>query len=58
MAQVAGLRGEVRTEEDLVRRFEVDIAYIQKWSFWLDCSLVLNTVTQIISPPKHSDLNA
>jgi putative colanic acid biosynthesis UDP-glucose lipid carrier transferase len=43
-AQVNGLRGETDTLEKMVARVEHDIAYIRKWSLWLDILILFLTV--------------
>jgi len=46
-AQVNGLRGETRTPELMERRVELDVWYLENWSFWLDLRIVLKTVTNM-----------
>ncbi|MEO7787877.1 MAG: exopolysaccharide biosynthesis polyprenyl glycosylphosphotransferase [Sphingomicrobium sp.] len=43
LAQVKGLRGEVRTIERARRRVELDKYYIDNWSLWLDFKVMLST---------------
>jgi exopolysaccharide biosynthesis polyprenyl glycosylphosphotransferase len=43
LAQVKGLRGEVRTIERAKRRVELDKQYIDNWSLWLDIKIILAT---------------
>jgi lipopolysaccharide/colanic/teichoic acid biosynthesis glycosyltransferase len=31
---------------------ESDIEYLETWSFWLDCWLILRTALQMLKPPK------
>jgi lipopolysaccharide/colanic/teichoic acid biosynthesis glycosyltransferase len=50
LAQVRGLRGQMRCEEDVVRRMQADIHYLENWSFWLDCWLILRTALQLVFP--------
>ena len=45
-AQVQGLRGETRTEQDIVDRVEQDIYYIEHWSLALDLEILLRTFVQ------------
>jgi Undecaprenyl-phosphate glucose phosphotransferase len=42
-AQIHGWRGEVNDPEDLRRRFEHDLYYIENWSLWLDLKILLRT---------------
>src|SRR5262249_31121264 len=43
-AQVNGSRGETDTLEKMQRRVELDLYYIDNWSFLLDCKIVVLTV--------------
>jgi len=43
-AQVNGFRGETDTLEKMVARVEHDLAYIRKWSLWLDLKILFLTV--------------
>ena len=52
LAQARGFRGDARTPEEVVHRLESDIEYLENWSFWLDCRLVLRTALQVVLPPK------
>ena len=42
-AQVNGYRGETRTLEDVRRRMEYDLYYIDNWSIWLDFEIMVRT---------------
>lgn len=42
-AQVNGYRGETDTLEKIKRRIELDLEYIDSWSFWLDLIIILKT---------------
>jgi putative colanic acid biosynthesis UDP-glucose lipid carrier transferase len=52
LAQARGFRGIAKTPEAVAHRIESDIEYLENWSFWLDCWLILRTATQMIVPPK------
>ena len=43
-AQVNGFRGETDTLEKMVKRVEHDLAYIERWSPWLDAKIFFLTV--------------
>lgn len=43
LAQVNGYRGETRDIEDMQSRIEMDLAYINQWSLWLDIKIILKT---------------
>ncbi len=42
-AQVNGLRGRTTTVEQMRRRVEYDISYIENWSPWLDARILIRT---------------
>lgn len=48
LAQVKGLRGEVRTIERAKRRVELDKEYLERWSVWLDLKILLMTVRAVL----------
>lgn len=43
LAQVKGLRGEVRTIERAKRRVELDKFYVDNWTLWLDLKILFST---------------
>ena len=47
-AQTHGERGETKTVDDMRRRVEKDIWYIEHWSFWLDIQIIMKTVADAI----------
>jgi lipopolysaccharide/colanic/teichoic acid biosynthesis glycosyltransferase len=47
LAQVKGLRGEIRTVERAKRRVDFDKEYIDRWSLWLDLHIMLATVRAV-----------
>jgi exopolysaccharide biosynthesis polyprenyl glycosylphosphotransferase len=53
-AQVCGFRGEIHTEDDIQKRVEADIHYLENWSFSFDCLIILKTVKQCIFPPRSA----
>lgn len=52
LAQVRGFRGTAESSEDVVHRMESDIEYLENWSGWLDCWLILRTAGHVFFPPK------
>jgi len=54
LAQVRGFRGETRTDEDIIKRVESDIYYLENWSFSLDCVIILKTFKHCLFPPKSA----
>ncbi len=47
-AQAHGLRGETRTREQIVRRVQHDLWYIDNWSIWLDIWILFATVLVVL----------
>jgi exopolysaccharide biosynthesis polyprenyl glycosylphosphotransferase len=52
LAQVRGLRGETPTNEDVRRRVESDVYYLENWSLFLEGAIILRTIGHMIRPPK------
>ena len=44
LAQVSGLRGEVRCQNDIVERVRLDNEYIDRWSLMLDIKILVATM--------------
>lgn len=53
-AQVTGLRGETRTTEEMERRVEADVWYLEHWSFLLDMKIIFLTVWNICRGDKNA----
>jgi lipopolysaccharide/colanic/teichoic acid biosynthesis glycosyltransferase len=53
-AQVNGLRGEIHVQDDIQRRVEADIYYLENWSFSLDCLVILKTIKHCFFPPRSA----
>ena len=51
-AQVNGLRGEIRSDEDIQGRVEHDLYYVDHWSLWLDLKIVLATAFGLLGDKK------
>ena len=49
LAQISGLRGEVDTIKKAEDRFRYDMAYISRWSLWLDLKIILLTPVRAFS---------
>jgi putative colanic acid biosynthesis UDP-glucose lipid carrier transferase len=47
-AQVNGCRGETSKPGAMQRRVNYDLYYIHKWTFWLDCQIIIQTVINLI----------
>jgi exopolysaccharide biosynthesis polyprenyl glycosylphosphotransferase len=54
LAQVRGYRGETKSEEDIIKRVESDISYLETWSFSLDLIIIARTFRQMLLPPKSA----
>lgn len=48
LAQVRGLRGATETREKLVWRVASDLEYIDSWSPWLDCLILIRTAAGVL----------
>jgi lipopolysaccharide/colanic/teichoic acid biosynthesis glycosyltransferase len=48
LAQVSGARGLTDTEEKIRLRTEYDLAYVAKWSWTMDISIMLRTVLVVV----------
>lgn len=48
LAQVSGLRGEIRAERLLRERVAADLSYIEGWSLWLDACILARTVPHLL----------
>lgn len=54
LAQVRGYRGETRTQEELVKRIQLDIYYLENWSLTVDLLIIGQTAWQVFFPPKSA----
>tara|TARA_X000001036_G_scaffold309822_1_gene288526 strand:- start:691 stop:1098 length:408 start_codon:yes stop_codon:yes gene_type:complete len=54
LAQVKGYRGEIETEEDIVKRVKYDIYYLENWSLLLDLNIVFLTSINFITGQKKA----
>ncbi len=54
LAQVNGCRGETKTTEDMQRRVNFDLYYIQRWNFWLDLLVIIQTVINIFRGDQNA----
>ena len=52
-AQVNGYRGETPTPESIAKRVELDIWYINNWSFWTDIRILFRTLILGIQPTAY-----
>ena len=52
LAQMSGYRGEAKNDQDVVERAQLDINYIENWSLPFDFWIILNTMYQVVKPPK------
>ncbi len=53
-AQVNGCRGETKTPGVMQKRVNFDLYYIHRWTFWLDCQIILQTVINIIRGDQNA----
>lgn len=53
-AQVHGYRGEIKDDEQLRKRIEHDIWYMENWSIWLDMRIMFLTVYRTIKGDENA----
>ncbi len=53
-AQVNGYRGEITQLEQIQRRVEFDLWYLEHWSFWLDVKIVFLTVYNVFKGEENA----
>jgi lipopolysaccharide/colanic/teichoic acid biosynthesis glycosyltransferase len=53
IAQINEARGCAETPELVRWRIRCDIEYLENWSLWMDCWLILRTALQVFIPPKE-----
>jgi exopolysaccharide biosynthesis polyprenyl glycosylphosphotransferase len=54
LAQSKGYRGELVAASDLANRVRYDALYVANWSLGMDVGILLNTVRQVVSPPRSA----
>lgn len=54
LAQSMGFRGELVVPSDLANRVRYDEQYVANWSIGLDLRILLQTVGQVMSPPRSA----
>ncbi len=53
-AQVNGFRGETKRLEDMEKRVEHDLWYMENWSIWLDVRIIFLTIYQVFKGDKNA----
>jgi putative colanic acid biosynthesis UDP-glucose lipid carrier transferase len=53
-AQVNGCRGETREAGAMQQRVNFDLYYIHRWTFWLDCQIILQTIINIFRGDQNA----
>jgi putative colanic acid biosynthesis UDP-glucose lipid carrier transferase len=53
-AQVNGFRGEIKDKEQLRKRIEYDIWYLENWSLWLDIRVIFLTLYVTLKGDKNA----
>jgi len=54
LAQCHGFRGEISEPSLLEKRIGYDMLYIRRWTFSLDLQILLQTVRQVVFPPRSA----
>jgi len=50
LAQVRGMRGEAKSDEDVLKRIESDLEYIENYTPLVDLTIVAQTALQVLFP--------
>src|SRR4051794_13558729 len=53
-AQINGYRGEIKTIDDIRKRVEYDLWYLENWSLWFDTKILFLTIYKIIVGDKNA----
>jgi len=53
-AQVNGYRGETKTDEDIIKRVNHDIWYIENWAFLLDLKIIWLTIYNMLRGEENA----
>ena len=51
-AQVSGFRGETKTLDQMKKRVEYDLWYMENWNLWLDLKILVLTVPKLFKTDK------
>ena len=54
LAQSRGMRGEIKTPEQLQERLRLDLYYLAHWSIWMDLEVAMRTLWQVFRPPPSA----
>jgi putative colanic acid biosynthesis UDP-glucose lipid carrier transferase len=53
-AQINGYRGEIKTIDDLKKRVQFDLWYLENWGLWFDAKIIFLTVYNILKGEKNA----
>ena len=53
-AQINGYRGEIKKIDDIKKRVEYDLWYVENWSLWLDAKILFLTFYQILKGDENA----
>jgi putative colanic acid biosynthesis UDP-glucose lipid carrier transferase len=53
-AQVNGYRGEIKTVQDIEKRVEYDLWYLENWNMWLDTRIIFLTVYNMVRGERNA----
>jgi len=54
LAQISGLRGETKTDDDVIMRLEKDLQYAENWSLLMDISIIVKTARYVFLPSGNT----
>ena len=52
-AQINGCRGEIKKIEDIEKRVQYDLWYLENWNLWFDTKIIFLTIYNIIKGDKN-----
>jgi len=53
-AQVNGYRGEIKEPEQLRKRIEYDLWYMENWTLWLDLKIIYRTAFKMVKGDENA----
>jgi putative colanic acid biosynthesis UDP-glucose lipid carrier transferase len=54
LAQITGCRGETRNVQEMEKRIQRDVWYLENWTFWIDIKIIFQTVVLMIKGDENA----